>query len=415
MRTERLIESRTTRLELTESQANVLNAVGQKLVSSASWWGSKEDTEDTDERSILTMIPAGEHLWDVRVHNAVGLISIGSLQLEIRPKIPVTHLLYLFGLAEGLPRLDDETAAAAPHSSLWRLVALWYLGQLERLLRGDLNKGYRIHTDRLQVIRGRTEPTRFAQDYYTGRLDFHCEYEEFNYNTPLNRVLKAAARAVASSIELERQDRRRAAGAIFRMDDIGELEPTDIHEPIGRTTARYRTPITLARHVLSGRGRLIKAGEQMASTFLIPTPLLVQDGIRVLLRQKWGERVHKTGAQLTLSPSKRSINPDLKFDDGKRVGDVKYKLAGSDWDRSDLGQLICFAAAFEATEALEIAFSESIDHQPPELEVGAHRLSFISWPARDEVDPEDAAADLLESVETWLESSDRSVELGTPS
>jgi hypothetical protein len=33
-----------------------------------------------------------------------------------------------------------------------------------------------------------------------------------------------------------------------------------------------------------------------------------------------------------------TLNPDIVVDDGSAIADVKYKLAGEDWNRSDLYQ-----------------------------------------------------------------------------
>src|SRR5688572_17829781 len=105
VRRETLIESQEQLITLSDDESQALQALGRKLASTKSWW-AEEETSD-EERTAIACRPAGGGLWRVRVANAVGLVSIGDLQLAIQPKIPSEHLFYLFWRSGEFPRLTD--------------------------------------------------------------------------------------------------------------------------------------------------------------------------------------------------------------------------------------------------------------------------------------------------------------------
>src|SRR5687767_580961 len=126
MRTFTLQESTSSLLELSAAEATALQHLGSRLASKKGWWGAVSDT--TEERSVIRCRPDAGGFWEVRVSDAVGLISTGELQLLVEPKIPTSHLLHLFSKAGALPRLEDQRGLVAAGMSLWELVATWFVG-----------------------------------------------------------------------------------------------------------------------------------------------------------------------------------------------------------------------------------------------------------------------------------------------
>lgn len=100
----------------------------------------------------------------------------------------------------------------------------------------------------------------------------------------------------------------------------------------------------LGRHVLLNHGRALTRRDAVAWTFLIPTPMAVEQGLRERLRTQLGAQrdIRKKGLQL--SGSTLTFNPDLVFENGLAVGAIKYKVLGGEWQRSDLYQVISFVA-----------------------------------------------------------------------
>ena len=356
MRSEVLVESQDTTLAMSEDEAAALNAAGRRLASDRAWWG---EVETSGDRTVVRCTPQGGGLWTVRVTDAVGLVSVGDLQLEVRPKIPVDHLLYLFGESGRFPRLDDQLARAMGGASLWALVARWYLAEIEGVLRKDLVRDYLDAGGWLKVIRGRVDPVRTVLALNSGHLEALCEFEDFGADTALNRNLLAAARLIAASYTLPWADRRRALSVVARMDGVSPLRASDARAQTDRRTAHYGTALALARHIVAGQGRSIEVGRHYARTFLIRTPEMVEEGIRRVLQKRLGHRwrIEKKGRQLV--GSSMTLNPDLVVDDGLAVADVKYKWKGTDWPRSDLYQIVAFAVEYRSKVAALIGFRRS--------------------------------------------------------
>ena len=138
----------------------------------------------------------------------------------------------------------------------------------------------------------------------------------------------------------------------------------------------------------------------MAWTFLIRTPEMVEAGVRVVLRERLGERVTKEGRQLR--GSRLRFNPDLVCDRGVAIADVKYKLSMGEWTRADLYQIIAFAEAFGSSDGAIVRFRASQTPRLPDLVVGSKRIREVTWIADASEPPAAAAEGLVNDVISWL-------------
>jgi 5-methylcytosine-specific restriction enzyme subunit McrC len=386
---------------MTLEEATALQALGRKLASKKEWWGGEGGDEEERETTVVRVTPRGSDHWEVRVSDAVGVVSVGSVQLVVQPKIPLSHLLYLFWKSGEFPRLEEQASALRSDSSLWELVATWLVAEMERVIRRDLIRDYVEDADDLPAARGRIEPTRTAHLFYTGELKIACEFDEFASDTRLNRVLKAALGAVAGSALLPSETRRRAIRVMARMDEVTRLRPSDLSVRTDRRSAHYTTGLQLARHVLQREGRTISAGNQLGWTFLIRTPEMVEAGIREVLAEHLGRGfVRKEGRQAT--GSSLTFNPDLVFGADSAVADVKYKLSHGEWTRSDLYQVIAFSEAFGTDRGAVIQFRGSGASAAPEVWIGDKVIREVTWAIDARVLPELAGAALASEVAQWL-------------
>jgi 5-methylcytosine-specific restriction enzyme subunit McrC len=398
----RLTESQPTILHLTEAQAVALAATGRRLASSKSWWGEPEGAEN-EERTVIRVRPAGGGDYELRVADAVGAIAVADLQLVIGPKIPDDHLLYLFARSRHFPRLDPQRAALTRGRSLWELVATWFVEAAEQVLRRDLIRDYHPHVAALPLVRGRIQPLATTRTLLKGRVAITCEYDEFDADNALNRLLLAAAFTIGGSRILPTDIRRRARRISLRLDGVSRLRSQDLRAAVERRTAYYRDAVALAKSILAGAGRSLQEGQEAAWTFLIRTPEMVEAGLREVLADGLGPRWPVAKRGLQLPGSTKTLNPDLVFGDGVAVGDVKYKLTAADWNTGDLYQAVTFAAGYRTRWALLISFSLH-DEVLPDLTVGDIRVTHIPWRASSNIPPEDAASMLVAHVSKWLSS-----------
>jgi 5-methylcytosine-specific restriction enzyme subunit McrC len=287
--------------------------------------------------------------------------------------------------------------------SLWDLIVEWYLRATEMLLRQGLRKDYQERRDSLGVVRGSLVLLPTADAYYAGRVDVVCDFDEFSDDTALNRVLKAAAHAVLAATSLEPITRRRARRLLARMENIGELQPRDTQMLLDRQTAGYADAFLLAIQLLKALGRSFELGCEPTWTFLIRTPDLIESGVRAMLASHLP--AHTVVARGQRIPGTcMTLNPDLVLDDGLAVADVKYKLAGEEWKRPDLYQIMTFAEGFRSRNGAILEFCRPGTSRPPSLQIGDIKVRHIGWPADPEVSPSVAEASMIDAMADWLHS-----------
>ena len=209
-----LVETREQVIAMSDGQADELRAVGKRLAKM--WWGAEEAST---EHSVLRCNPKGPGEWFVHVNDAIGMIAIEGLQLIVKPKIPIPHLLYLFAESGRFPRLDTERRIqASAGESLLELVVEWFVTAMETVLRRGLIRDYHDTTESIPFVRGRLDVPDTTRTHLLGRTSFLCHFEEFGFDTPLNRVLKAACQIVMTNQIVRPDVRARATRIANRLD-----------------------------------------------------------------------------------------------------------------------------------------------------------------------------------------------------
>lgn len=394
-----LTESESASVALTPEQASALRAVGRRLASSKVWWGAA-DAKSAD-RSVIVVEPRDDGQWAVRVSDAVGFVTVPGLQLQVQPKISPTHLLYLLANAGAIPRIDTERLFLASGTSLLELLAQWYVSATEQVLRADLLKDYVSVREPLSVVRGALHVVPTARSFLSGRLAIDCSYQDFLTDTPLNRLLKAAARSVEALDGVSRPVRRRARALADRMDGVGVIRTTDLSATVDRRSAFYTDAIELAHLVLHGTALDWRTDERAGRAFLIRTPEMVEAGLRAILEAEFGPQ-NVVKRPIVIAPSRMTLNPDILAPSVNGVGDIKYKLTAPEWARADLYQVVAFAHASRAKKAVVSTFSAPGISNLPELVIGGTPITHIAWDAHPDLNPEAARVRWVSAFDAWF-------------
>ncbi len=413
-----LVESQwSAPLALSDTEAAAFRALGERLAGSQQWWGREDvplddgadNVADHDKgdaaprRSVISCTRATTGGWRVRVQDAVGLVAVGEQTLQVQPKIPTPHYLHLLERAHVIPRRDTDRVGVAVNESLWALVARWYLTALGDVVKADLIRDYREVREVLPLVRGRVEALTTTRQFYKGRLAIDCTYEEFDVDNALNRVLKAAARVVVASTVLNRSLRRDGMRLLARLDAVGELRPGDLGAQTEVRSQYYADALQLAGHVLLRQGRTLHTGTAQGWSFLIPSPTAIEAGIRAILQQGLADVATVTKKGKALPPSRWTLNPDLVFNEGERVGDVKYSLATGSWSRAHLYQATTFATGYRSSQALVIGFRPpAVATVPADIKVGEVTIRYLAWSADPATEPQAAADALVDACRMWL-------------
>lgn len=388
---------------LSDEDAATLRALGRRLAGTKAWWRSS--ARDYVERSVIAVEPTAPGSWRVTVHNCVGVIAVGGKVIEVAPKIPPNHLLSLLAWNVVPPRTAPYDAAVESGDSFWNLLAGWMVEATEGVVRRGLLNDYRATRDALPIVRGRIDVLRTATALATGRLAVTCEFDEFDADHALNRLLLGALRVIAAAPVTATPIRVRA-GRIARMfDDVSSVHPTDLAVLTDARTHYYSHAAELAKAVLTSTALSLSSGSRPAWCFLVRTPENVEEGLRQLLAALLAPEhtVVKTGLQL--AGSTKTMTPDLVFDGRSAIGDVKYRLAvARDWNDADLYQVVAFATGFQARRALLLTFTKG-DPSPRQLQVGRVTVTEVRWDARSTTSYADAAERCVDDVRAWLHTS----------
>lgn len=411
MESQTIVESKWTRVQLSAQDAEELVSIGRRLAGQSQFWGSGDEINDDRPRSVLDLraVPGGQEVF---ARHFVGSIALNDVVLHVQPKIDRTHFAYLARLAEVGHRGLDLDVIAAPDETFLDVIANWFLSAAEALLQNGVLRDYRLEREELGFVRGRIHPVSTSRMLLRGRLALDVEYEEFDFDSPLNRVLQAAAKAVSWSDVFAESTRRRAQVVARQLPEVSELQATDLFEPVLRHAASYGRAIPWARRILWSRGVFPEASTAKARTFLIPTPGLIESAIRNVLADGLGGQfiVERAGKTIGGSPG-WTLTPDLLFTpvgasvprSPSATGDVKYKI-GKGILQSDLYQAVTFATHFGTSRALVISFSDMEDVNELKLQVGSVTIETIHWRAVATLEPISEMQRVISSVHDCLAS-----------
>jgi hypothetical protein len=340
--------------------------------------------------------------WKVEAHHLVGVIHAGDSTIEITPKIPLDHLMYLAEEADVLPKSARERASAVSASSLRNLVIHWFLEETERLLSIGLMRDYQEQVVTGETWGGTLDVLYVTDRFYQGGLEPRVTTDRYTVDSALNRILRAAVTRVASSGSMHSQRARRLLRSFA---EIGSLRPTDLRVKPSRSTRYYTDAWRLAKQVLTSVGRAAQSGQVEGWSFVFSTPDLVEQGIRSILSTELGVSTDRR----TYGEGEARFNPDLVFGNDMAVGDVKYKVSDeADWTnwRGDLYQSLAFATAARVKKSVIVRFSElplAIDS----VVAGDTQVSQLVWrlgTIEEPVSPTVAREELGRAALVWWNS-----------
>ncbi|WP_343235605.1 5-methylcytosine restriction system specificity protein McrC [Stenotrophomonas maltophilia] len=403
-----LEENRESSVRLSDQQVQALEGIGRRMAGRLNWWGSKSKTNTNgsgspDEQASVVSVgyrPNGTHLLKFR--NVVGVVRLGDLQLQVVPKIPLSHFCHLMGRSEVAPRVDDSPTCVGSSRDLRELVCGWLLAEAERVVRLGLHRDYSEYEEELSEVRGSVQPVPTVLANLSGRVAVHCSYSELDEDAAINRLMKASCTALASDSTIDANQRRRARRLVWAMGPVGVLRESDWRFQATRLHARYSRVLPLAKLVLASRGASMEAGNVVGTCFLVPTPGIVESALRNILANALSPiDVRKRGLRLTEGGI--TLNPDLVVDGGRIVGDVKYKYFGGDWDRASFNQIVAFASGFEAERGFIVGFRHREDGLVPlPAAIGKIRVRKFAWVASPGIDPLLSESAIAEEIRTWI-------------
>ncbi|MBA9061516.1 5-methylcytosine-specific restriction enzyme subunit McrC [Methylobacterium fujisawaense] len=185
---------------------------------------------------------------------AAPALEPGALGSRHIGRIPVRNIWLLFLYAHNLARFQGQYGAAAEASPDFpSLIARILCYAVDRRLRRNLSRGYIQKEAALTRVRGRIDLLEtYAGDLLSKGM-IACRFEEFTFDTPRNRLVRAALDALSSWVDdrVLAHDCLRLAGDLGR-HGVGGLKPSRAElsvDRVGRHDANDMLMVTLAHFV----------------------------------------------------------------------------------------------------------------------------------------------------------------------
>ena len=319
-------------------------------------------------RGSLTIEPAAsaEGVYHLTPGSTIGALELGGLSVSIRPKLPVSRVLFLASYAAGRIELQDRFDFRDDRDIV-EVLALQLAAAARRAFAAGLLHGYRTEQEALPTVRGRIRVDEQIRRRFGVPLPLEVQYDEFTDDITANRLVKAAATRLARMRIRAPRSRAGLAWVDARLDTVSPVEYAANAVPeivFDRLNGHYRQVVALSRLILRQRSFEAERGGIHASGFLMDMNVIFQEFVTRALRDalQVSDRVFRSDkqiARITLDVAGLvRLEPDLTWWDGGEctfAGDVKYKrIENTHAPNPDLYQLLAYATALDLPGGLLI-------------------------------------------------------------
>lgn len=302
-----------------------------------------------DTTGLVSVRPDGDGWWRLIPNGRAGAVRIDGLDVEVRPKVGISRLLFLLGYARD-PGFRPEDASAVTDTDLWPALAESLARQAGQALGPGVLQGYVPVDEALPLVRGRI---RFA-DQIARRpglpLPVEIRYDEYSPDIAENRILRTALRRMLAVPRLPAGARARLTHLDGRLDGVRVL-PHGATPPEwrpSRLNSRYLPALRLAGLILRHQSAEAGPGGESVPAFVADMATMFEDFVTTALREALSGRPGHTAGQYRthLDAGRRIlIRPDVvHVAEGRPVAvfDAKYKTA---FPNEDAYQMLAYCTA----------------------------------------------------------------------
>lgn len=333
--------------------------------------------------------------YEVRSCNLVGVDLVDHLEIEVRPKLPITNLLYLLGETPEDLRLGDDVGHSGQPGAVVVLQEL-FATALSRVLSRGLPTLYVQRREKLPVVRGRIEVLELTTKGFGLVPPVPCAFDDQSFDTEPNRRLLAAAAALAA-LPVGRQATRtllrrlanRLRSAVTSVRYGANLKELRVGKEVDlqlgkRGAASYRSALAIAQLVLSGSSAEFDKGNVSAASFVVNMDRVFERFLFERLRRSldvprslWTKPsiYLDTRDRILLMPDMVEYLPDLR---PRLVLDAKWKNT-SEGESSDIRQMTLYCLSLGLPFGVLIygnATSSGARHRIVETDIQIHVLDL---------------------------------------
>ena len=324
--------------------------------------------------------------WELRVGSYIGVFSCGNLNIVIRPRIPIDHVMFMVGYYLNSGDWTSSSVRLSPQNDILEAIVPAFVRLTQHAIRRGLLQGYSTREESSAALQGRIRLADQVKARFGLPLPVEVVYDEFTDDIEENRLLKTAIgllwRMPISSLESRR--------------DLGSLRPAFTSVSSGsyrpgvvptvnytRLNQRYQPAVELARLIIGSSLAEFSPGDKLGSSFLVDMDLVFENFLRTALRQtlrlsesEWPDRSSASRALHLEESGQLRVHPGLSWWRGRRclfVGEARYAppvgVPGTtDAQQADIYRMLAYCAAADLPSGLLVYASGG------SLESAVHRI-----------------------------------------
>ncbi len=237
-----------------------------------------------------------EDRYDLTADQRVGLVCLPSLVIEVRPKVPMSSVLFLLSYSCDAASWFKEQPELSIELDLVEMLAIMLARMVQQATRRGLLNGYQCEDESLQAPRGRI----LFDEQIRRRLGIsppiEVRHDIFTSDIVENRILLAALSAMGRIPHRSDGTRReifraeRLFGAVRRTN----FAPTAVPDVVfTRLNRHYQPAVSLASLLLRSASLDLGAGGARGSAFLIDMNSAFEQFVRRALRDALNARAEQ--------------------------------------------------------------------------------------------------------------------------
>lgn len=311
---------------------------------------------------LVDIAPTLDPGWfTVAAGRKVGVVTVGTLQITVRPKIQdINRLVFLLGYAKKLDIWRDDEVHLHVDDELLPALAEAFSRLASRALEQGLLQGYQTVSESLPVLRGRLRAPEQMARRFGLPLPLEVEYDDYTVDIAENRILLMAVVRLLRLPDVSAGARKKLLRLQRSLADVTRPAKAS-HVPTwhrSRLNERYHAALGLAEIVLAAESFEQRIGDLIVSGFMFDMWGIFEDFVTTALAEAlnpYGGRSVPQYRTAMDEAAEVTMKPDLVWlrEDGTvgAVMDAKYKAEKpAGFPGADLYQLLAYCTVLGLSE-----------------------------------------------------------------
>ncbi|WPU66531.1 McrC family protein [Peredibacter starrii] len=303
----------------------------------------------------------------IRFKHFVGAIQVGSLMIEVLPKVDHDNDNFdrwhhaLINILQHTKRIRSYSAnnsnLEVHNGSLIDLYIEHFLNEVDRLLHSGLRKKYRVETSNLNVLKGRIDFGKHLKNNLADMTKFNCAHEVFNWDHDIHSAIRMALNIVIKTVKNQHLVARAKKLNLYMPENVKQSISIDRLDRIklDRTTKRYEVALTLSSLLIRSFCPMMTAGKSSVLAIMFDMNHLYEDFIFNMIRRCLADTEYTVERRMKKFWKDKVIKPDMLITNGRKViiMDTKWKIPqdGTPTD-ADLKQVFVYNNYFDSPDSV---------------------------------------------------------------